>query len=179
MSIACSKRNNKINNSGFSLVELIVVISIMAIVTGALTYSLSLMFSRNAESTARQIDDSLSEVRMLSMAKEGRFVMRILMDAEGNAERIAIYKDDTEDKSVRLEKKAVVSCSGDYSSSGGSNIEIEFDKASGNVVYVGAVRASGSTVTGASGVYEIVVEAKNKTKTVTLVAGTGRHFVNK
>ena len=71
---------NEKNDRGYSLVELIVVISIMAIMVGLLSLGISVMFSKDAEAVAKAIDDELSEARMLSMSKSGKFEMVLHID---------------------------------------------------------------------------------------------------
>ena len=62
------RRENNItaDNRGISLVELIVVITIMVVMTGLISIGVSLMFSRDASYVAGRIDDELSEARMYS-----------------------------------------------------------------------------------------------------------------
>lgn len=171
--------NNK--NAGFSLVELIVVIAIMGVMVGVVSYGVSLLFSRDAEAVAKQINDNLSEARMVAMSKPGRFSLCIEVDSEGYMEKIVIYRNEEGSfstyRSVEPEKKAKVSCAGAYTSADGVGFEVAF-KNNGSLEYVGDVRSSSSTATGASGVYEISVESRNRTEVVSLVSETGRHFVN-
>lgn len=59
----------KHNNKGFSLVELIVVIAIMAIAVGTLTLSVSLVTGSEAKKAFRKIESLIDEARTGSMSR--------------------------------------------------------------------------------------------------------------
>lgn len=160
-----------------SLVELIVVISIMAVMTGILSLGIGMMFSRDASYVAVRIDDMLSEARTVSMSKAGTFTCSIHIDGTDPKNSYAkitdesgnVYKEVILDKSVTVVvKKDGTAVTGDFA--------VEFDKAKGSVK---KVNGSDSDI---GKVYTIdVTSTKNtsKTKTVTLVSTTGRHYTDK
>ena len=163
------------DNSGYSLVELLTVISIMMVITGVAALSLSLAFSQDAKRAAVIIDDELTETRMLSMSKAGVITMTIHTDADGMSNTIEIKEGTNPLKIVPVDKKVKISLKGSASADPGNDIIIEFDKSSGRVVNV-----NGAVVD--NGMYEIEAVAqrgRNKTATVTLVANTGKHYINK
>ena len=59
------------NNKGFSLVELIVIIAIMAIVTGGAVLSISMATGSEARKVFQKIDAELNEVKTESMTRYG------------------------------------------------------------------------------------------------------------
>ena len=61
----------KKNNTGFSLVELMVVIAIMAILMGFASYSFGLIFSSSAKECAQKLSSQLYETRTGSMCRYG------------------------------------------------------------------------------------------------------------
>ncbi|WP_455721962.1 pilus assembly FimT family protein [Agathobacter sp.] len=67
-------KNNKINmvnrNKGFSLVELIVVIAIMAILTTAAAMSIASIFGVAVKQCARDIKSSINDTRVSTMGKD-------------------------------------------------------------------------------------------------------------
>lgn len=59
----------KTNNKGFSLIELVVVVAIMALMVGVMSLSMSLLFGTEAHSAAEKISAQLSEVKTGSMSR--------------------------------------------------------------------------------------------------------------
>ncbi len=170
---------NKIkDNRGISLVELIVVIAMMVVLTGVAGWSISFMFTRDANYVAVRIDDELSEARMLSMSKDGAFTykLNIVPASKGSTVQImrsvggaaaTVYSEVVLDKSVNIEVTGAGIDTTD------DTIEIVFNKSNGSV----------NTVNGAAatGIYEIKVTSTrnaSKIKTVTLVSTTGRHYTD-
>ena len=167
---------NEKNDRGYSLVELIVVISIMAIMVGLLSLGISVMFSKDAEAVAKAIDDELSEARMLSMSKSGKFEMVLHIDGgDPPVNTIVIKRDDVLYKTVTLKKGASLTVSYGSESKNSGDIAFEFDKGNGSVKNIGgAAFTSGvCTITATS------TRLSSKTATVDLVAATGRHYLRK
>ena len=76
----------KTNNRGFSLVELIVIIAIMALAGGAISLSVSLVVGSEAKKAVQKIEASLNEVKTGTMSRysETLSVQYLLKDeAEG------------------------------------------------------------------------------------------------
>ncbi len=71
-SLSCNKTyNKKINdNKGFSLVELIVVIAIMAILTTGAVMSIASIFGVAVKQCARDIKSSINDTRVSTMGKD-------------------------------------------------------------------------------------------------------------
>lgn len=163
------KKTYQLNNKGYTLVEAIVVMGIMAILVGIMSVGISLMFSRDAQYAAVSIDDQLTETRMLSMTKSGDFQMEVHMDSAARGSYILITRDGSEYRRISLDKRDI-----EIQFSGGTTAVIEFDKANGSVSKV-----NGST---ASGVYTFTItglRGAQKEAIVTLVSATGRHYTNK
>ncbi len=198
--------NRTKDNRGISLVELIVVIAIMAVVVGAASLGLGMMFSRDANYVAVRIDDALSETRTLSMSKEGTFTCVIHIDPSESGKNakhtVRIYQTigsaadysagtatTTLFKEIALNKSTSISITGGAGlPAAGEDVAFVFSKSKGNVTRVGeagsedVVTDTVFTGTAASGVYEIAVtSARNasKVRKVTLVAATGRHYTDK
>ena len=170
--------NKKIaGDQGISLVELIVVISIMAVMVGITSLGVSFMFTKDAAYVASRIDDELSETRMLSMSRDGRytFELRIHTGDYSKESVIEIQKDGSEYKTVLLDKNVKITVTGDGSEvvGAGETFIVEFDKSKGCVK---AVNGSDDDI---KGVYSIEVQSEKNTskiKDITLISGTGRHF---
>ncbi len=187
---------NRIDNRGISLVELIVVITIMAVMTGITALGVGIMFTKDASYVAVRIDDELTEARMLSMSRSGAFTYVLHYDngdpasgyiqiLEGDATRA----NNTEFKKVAFDKSVKITVTGEGVSStspASGNISIVFNKAQGNVQEIGSVGPAPTyaytKIADAKEVYTIKVEStKNsaKTSTVTLISTTGRHYAEK
>lgn len=74
-------RNNK--NGGFSLVELIIVVAIMAIVVGVMGLSVGTLTGRKTAKCADEIVSTLERARVLTLGKEQNQVEFVLTDVSG------------------------------------------------------------------------------------------------
>ena len=71
------------NNKGYSLVELIIVIAIMALLTGTVFFSINMIFGAGAKACANDIKEALAENKVTAMGKSGA--------------RVEIYRDASDD----------------------------------------------------------------------------------
>lgn len=71
------------NNKGYSLVELIVVIAIMAALTGTVVYTISLIMSSDAKGCAHSLVSALADTKVNAMGREGAY-LELKRDADGN-----------------------------------------------------------------------------------------------
>ena len=175
-------KNRISDDRGMSLVELIVVISIMAVMTGILSLGIGMMFSRDANYVAVRIDDALTETRTCSMSKDGTFTCELNIDSSsnGNGSFVQIMQSisggtPTEYKKILLDKSVVIKVDADGTDITADKITFEFDKSKGSLKKVnGAVTSAG--------VYTIEVTSKknsSKVKEITLISTTGRHYTDK
>ncbi len=176
-------KNRIKDNRGISLVELIAVISIMAVMVGVISLGVGFMFTRDANYVAVRIDDALTEARMLSMSRDGTFTYVLHYD-NANPTTGYVRIDVTnaggthEYKKIMLEKSVNITVTGTGVPASG-DVAIIFNKGNGSVRQVGT---PGGTMTAASGMYKIEVQSTrntSKTKEVTLIATTGRHYTDK
>lgn len=73
----------KKNNKGYSLVELIIVIAIMALLTGTAFFSINMIFGASAKTCANDIKEALAENKVTAMGKSDARV-EIYRDASDN-----------------------------------------------------------------------------------------------
>lgn len=184
-----ASRRRYLNSKGYSLVELIVVISIMAIMTGVLSLGISIMFSRDAESVATTISDSMSKARTYSMTKPGNFTLTVHLCASGTKNTSETYynyitlENDISDpadggysEDIYFKANAVISAPGMNPPSDGDEIVVVFDKSNGSVK---SIKINGTDIT-ASGIYTIeCTGVRNSTRTakVNLMTVTGRNSI--
>lgn len=62
-------RNNRIGNKGMSLIELIIVVAIIALFSGIVTYSMSWASGKAAEECTQKLAYSLQQARTMAMGK--------------------------------------------------------------------------------------------------------------
>lgn len=71
------------NNKGYSLVELIIVIAIMAALTGTIVFSISLIMSSDAKGCAHSLVSALADTKVNAMGREGAY-LELKRDSDGN-----------------------------------------------------------------------------------------------
>ncbi len=168
----------KKNDKGYTLVELVVVIAIMVVMTGVVSFSLSIVFNEDAQRAVALIDDELTETKMLSMSKAENFVMTVYTSSTNpSANYIMITKNGSPYKRVDIDKDVFISVKQGASQviNPGENIVIEFNKSTGSVTDF-----SGLGIT--DELYEITAVAQKGNKPeakVSLITNTGRHFIEK
>ena len=182
----------RINDRGFSLIEMIVVVLIIAIAAGAAIMSLSAALRANTTRAATELSSVISEARLEAMSRpagsvelrvyqsssDGKFYADIVMKKTGKANATGTASGSSE---KMIESKAVASGSVSLSASDSSaaagrssaikeNISavIKFDKSSG--------RLSSFEVGTGSG-YDSIVISGAKTSTVRIAKMTGRSYV--
>lgn len=73
------------NNKGYSLVEMIIVVAIIAVVGLGATWSIILVLSGNAKTCAHSIMNAISECKITTMSKgQGNVRLLLYRDDEGN-----------------------------------------------------------------------------------------------
>lgn len=166
-------RNMQKSNSGITLIEILVVIAILAVTVGIAGVSISLMYSRDAEKCAKNINNALESARMRSMSKEGSSSFWI--DISEAVWSFGI-EPSVEKKELPGRIDVAFASEGSYDLSSCKKLTIEFDKATGKVT---ALKAEDIPVDVRDiGVIKIrVTNSDGKTATVLLVTATGKHYV--
>lgn len=151
----------KLNNAGFSLMELLVVIAIMAVFTGLGGVGISMAVSRDAQKSAKIIDDALERSRLCAMSRVGDYTVEI--DLSDNILTVAGEGQE------ELPQKVKIYVSGETV----DVISIRFDKSTGKVAEI-----LFDGVTYPETVLKITSEnSTGKKATVVQVVNTGKHFI--
>ena len=173
------------NNKGFSLIELIVIIAIMGVLVGGASLGIGLVFSKDAMKCATRLNDSIYDARANSMYKAGKFELSI--DNSGSANIATISQTDltpvTSDTiyldGVDSNKKTTISAKFVTEAVPAGTaisfpVNLTFDKAKGNVYF--DVDADGTYDDGII-VFDIAPLRGNRTAKVQLVTTTGKHTI--
>lgn len=173
------------NNKGFSLIELIVIIAIMGVLVGGASLGIGLVFSKDAMKCATRLNDSIYDARANSMYKAGKFELSI--DNSGSANIATISQTDltpvTSDTiyldGVDSNKKTTISAKFVTEAVPAGTalsfpVNLTFDKAKGNVYF--DVDANGTYDDGII-VFDITPLRGNRTAKVQLVTTTGKHTI--
>ena len=174
------------NNKGFSLIELIVIIAIMGVLVGGASLGIGLVFSKDAMKCATRLNDSIYDARANSMYKTGKF--ELIIDNSGSANTATISQTDltpvTSDTvyldGVDSNKKTTISAKFVTEAVPAGTaislpVSVTFDKAKGNVYSV--VDADGMTYGDGIIVFDITPLRGNRTAKVQLVTTTGKHTI--
>ncbi len=84
-------RNGKLNNSGISLVEIIIVFAIMGIIAGAVLLSTTVATDKQVSSCAEKLASSLEQTRNLVMGKQSGLLR--IWQVSGDYVYIQMYMD--------------------------------------------------------------------------------------
>ena len=175
------------NNKGFSLIELIVIIAIMGVLVGGASLGIGLVFSKDAMKCATRLNDSIYDARANSMYKTGKF--ELIIDNSGSANTATISQTDltpaTSDTvyldGVDSGKKTTISARFVTVTEAVPEetdlrlpLNLTFDKAKGNVYF--DVDADGTYDDGII-VFDITPLRGNRTAKVQLVTTTGKHTI--
>lgn len=137
------KRNHKNklhnNNSGYSIIELIIVLAIIAIIMSTVFYSIILIFSANAKSCANNIQRSIGDCKVTTMGKADAYMV-LSRDDNGVYTQMFVKESNGADTIEERQKVGTNKVEVGYVKSGssaetplmpGDSIEIRFDRSSG------------------------------------------------
>lgn len=171
----------KRNNEGLTLVEVIIVIAIMAVLTGMAALSISIISGLPARQCAEEVHSTLSRVRIATMGKKEETLLLTVRDD-------GVYLQEVIDGSAEPEKKVgkqginvsyTLVTSGTEGGStpllSGSSLLFSFDRSSGafSNIFINGVEKT-DTYAG-----RISFQKGGKTYTVMMVPLTGKMSVSR
>lgn len=149
----------KRNDKGFSLIELIVVIALMAVALTVGGMALSNITLANTKRCASELKSTMEMVRMeaLKSSKDESLILSIYEDADGNV-MVKVGSRDAE-KIANSNVRVTYSLNGGEASelSGGGVLQFSFDRGSGAFKTMGANKI---LVSGAGREYELTCYSK-------------------
>ena len=126
-------RRRKRSDGGYSIVELIIVIAIIAVIVAAVSYSIVMIFSANAKACANNLQRAVNDCKVTAMGKadaslkiyeqDGKVYSRMTVDGVAQEPQ----KIGTNKVSVTFEKDGSV-----YDLSTGGPVTIAFDRSAGS-----------------------------------------------
>lgn len=166
------------DNRGYSLVELIIVIAIIAVIISTVFYSVVMVFSANAKSCANDIQRAIGDCKVTTMGKSAAY-MTLYRDADQHLytkmyiwDKSAVGYVAAEPQQVGTSRvyvgyKAVGGTETELAAGESSGIQIWFDRATG-----------GFKADGSCNIYEIIyVKGGSKSYEITLTKLTGKSEV--
>ncbi|MDE7428119.1 MAG: prepilin-type N-terminal cleavage/methylation domain-containing protein [Lachnospiraceae bacterium] len=164
------------DNKGYSLIELVIVIAIIALIISTVFYSLVMVFSANAKSCANDIQRAIADCKVTTMGKSSAY-MELYRDTDQNV-YTRMYVRDSSGTYVPSEPQQVGSSrvyvayipkdGAETELTAGDKIEIWFDRASG-----------GFTEDGSGNIYEMLrVQGGSKNYKIVLTKLTGKSEVS-
>lgn len=159
------------NNKGFSYVEFLIVIGIMAVLVSMVSISMGLISRTNVNRGAEKLNSSINRARNMAMAKgTERSIVKITFDGSkyycyvGNSTNSA----QGEEEEIAISPITIGYCEN------GSNTEIGITAT--NPLILKFDQSTGSFKAMANGKYcsKIIVTNEDKTATITLYPETGK-----
>lgn len=168
------KQRERTDNRGLSLVEIIVVIAIVAVISGFFILGIGMITGKPVEQCARQMKIVLEQCRTAAMGKPaGNAYLVLTHDSEGVW--ATIWQDGVSDKKMvgQSDVEVKVNLDGavyDLSDSASfpSGLRIDFDRSSGGLL------ASASPGGGSAFCKSITMSRGSTTRTLTIVRLTGK-----
>lgn len=182
------------NNNGFSLIELIVTIAIMAVVLGGSVSVFHWINTSRLETMAKNINYMLSDVRSDTLAKSGKYRMKLY--ANGDMVYAVEQKENGTDASGNpkwddIEKKEVGKYGSVYvmdatgvkreinSTTSGSYVIVSYNKSDGSYNEINVYENTdtlGATPKGINS-NEICTEYGDRNRKIKMIKQTGKHSI--
>lgn len=188
----------KHDNKGFSMIELIVTIAILAVITGAAVSIFSWIKNNRMRSMAGNVNTAISDTRSKTLTKGGTFELIIKKETSDDAaaktkagDYIAIINNTVSGTTTQVSKKKIsevgnisVECGGTtYDVDTSHELHISFNKADGSFKVSDDGSEDGMSVWTTTGTKigdfdgEIEISYANLDRTVKLNKLTGKHYI--
>lgn len=189
MQIKTAKAKKKLNNEGFSLLELIVVIAIMLVLVALVFGTTSMLNSSYVNKTYRGIEDAMNHTRSKAMsvlAKEWNMVIYVNSDADFQCDVVKVTDETKEDGTVVTQKEVVRT----FKMSEDKKIDIELENGDGvykvdksNKLYmtydattgkIKDITVGGATLDLSGGIGKLNIDCGGYTSTMKIYYNTGK-----
>lgn len=169
------------NNKGFSLIELVITIAIMAVVVGASVSIYSWIKSHRMQSFAENTNDVIGSLRSDTLSKDGAYELVIKKSGDNF---VAEVSNGTKSETTTLGSAKYSSSlygtvsSTKYTVEDGHEIHISFNRVDGSFNKMDICTSSGSSIGSVSDGY-IYLSTSGLSKKIKLVKLTGKHYIEK
>lgn len=185
------------DNKGFSLVELVVVVALLAIVGGFMAYSFAIVTGQEARQCANNLSTALSKAKNYALTKSGSSDAYMELSKETNGAYVVQYfvpaspvdagavPGSESGDYIQLDKETVgkraveITCflqgGSSFKITESSHLRIYYDRISG--AFKEAVWVNGTVET--KDYCEKISIKRGKTYQVTLISATGKHSVER
>ena len=181
----------KHNNKGLTLIELIIVIAIMAVLIGFVSFSVSLLFGTQAKGCAQKVSAMLSETQTGCLSRFDE-TMELSFMSKGADDAVLSDGYYTKNYVHTIDKSAnrVVASDSEIRRMGGGRVTITVYLSDGDVFELGTSKSITVSYDRATGAFDPVVvdgtqtnayidkitfQSGLRTFTITMVAETGKH----
>lgn len=173
------RSRHKMAPEGFSLVELIIVIAIMAIMTGGVALTINMLRSADSKKLANELNSGLTTLRSENMAKDKQSYMHLYWFDDKYYLEMSDQPEPSRDGSGTEIGSGSVSVTfkgeNDISMTPGSTQALSFSMKKKNGAFVEEV-TNDTNETKLKATSEIVVSSDISEYTLVLVRDTGRHY---
>ncbi len=137
---AADKDKLHIDNNGYSLIELIIVMAIIAVLLTTVVFSITMVFSANAKACANDIQRAITDCKVTTMGKAEAY-MEIYRDTNENIYSQMFVVENGSTEAMDPEKLGPARVTVSYTladdstgelTAGGAKLRIAFDRASGS-----------------------------------------------
>ena len=175
----------RVNNKGFSLIEVIVAIAIMSIVAGIGSLSFSAARRQDVTRAAKSVDSLLSQVRMDNMSKANVEYMYIYINTDKDAYCYKLSNSKVNsvaaiqslpDEEVEICSDSIVISAGTETSTAtitdNGYVAISFEKSTGAFKCYDSLSGSSETT-----IEQMLFKRGRKTSKIVMASETGKHSV--
>lgn len=173
--------SEKNRSRGFSLIEIVVTIAVMALVTGASVSVYSWIKSHRIREISVNVNDAVSDVRSKTLTKSGKYELVIKYSSKKYIAQLNhTVGGSTTSTDKTISGVGTVYCkigTTEYDLQDGKEIHIEFNKADGSFSKMHLYDPATGVWVGKPDAGYINVKYGGYTKKIKLIEATGKHYI--
>jgi prepilin-type N-terminal cleavage/methylation domain-containing protein len=182
-----TKRAGAINNAGYTLLEMIVVVAILAVGLTIVGMSINTIFSLELRQCAKQIHSELGKEKVAAMTRSGDVYMRLYKTDEGvyidKYENDKLIEKEIEVGSVKMTVTYYIGSDATGTQLDADGIIIAFNKSNGSFKKAGQARAlfdSAYIPNPSTDAYysKFVIQSGGSSRTIVLWPDTGKFSIS-